>query len=442
MLKDATVYHQEEASAVSAKKRAAIKTIRPLVTRLRFQLLGGLLICVLIPTIVRVGQLDVRVQETAFSAAIGAALSLVFGLFLIRRLSDYPGVKSGSHVLVSISLPFGLMAAAFLFFRLDYSRFVFVASYFLSLAWFLVIHFVILTKVKPRLLVVPGGNADKLLGIADVDWVKLDNPDDAYGRSSAIVADLRYDLSEMWQRFITDCVINGIPVYHSKQVAESVTGKVSIEHLSENNFGSLIPNMAYLKVKQLLDLAFAIMALPLFFLLYVVIAPIILITMGRPIFYSDRRIGYRGQVFKAFKFRTMRNSSDRVKGSALEASMTKEDDARITPVGKILRKFRIDEAPQIINVLMGQMSWIGPRPEAVALSRSYEAALPFYRYRHAVRPGISGWAQVNQGHVTSTADVHQKLQYDFFYIKQISPWLDMLIIMRTIRTVLSGFGAK
>ncbi len=442
MLKDATVYHLQETSAVLAKKRTAIKTIRPLVTRLRFQLLGGLLICVLIPTIVRVGQLDVRVQNTAFYAAIGAAFSLMFGLFLIRRLSDYPGVKSGSHVLVSISLPFGLMAAAFLFFRLDYSRFVFVASYFLSLAWFLVIHFVILTKVRPRLLVVPGGNANNLLGIPDVFWVKLDHPDDAYGRSSAIVADLRYDLSEIWQRFITDCVINGIPVYHSKQVAESVTGKVSIEHLSENNFGSLLPNMAYLKVKQLLDLAFAILALPLFLLLYVVVAPIILITMGRPIFYSDRRIGYRGQVFKAFKFRTMHNSSDQVRASALEASVTKEDDARITRVGKILRKFRIDEAPQILNVLIGQMSWIGPRPEAVALSRSYEAALPFYRYRHAVRPGISGWAQVNQGHVTSTADVHQKLQYDFFYIKQISPWLDMLIIMRTIRTVLSGFGAK
>lgn len=443
MLKNMTNDHFQETKTVPAKNRTKIKTIRPLVTRLRFQLLGGLLICVLLPTVLRVGQLDVRIQDTAFYAAIGAALSLVFGLFLIRRLSDYPGVKSGSHVLVSISLPFGLMAAAFLFFRLDYSRFVFIASYLLSLAWFLVIHYVILTRVKPRLLVVPGGNADKLLTIPDVDWVKLDRPDDAFGRSSAIVADLRYDLSEVWQRFITDCVINGIPVYHSKQVAESVTGKVSIEHLSENNFGSLIPNMAYLKIKQLLDLAFAILAFPFFVLLYLIIAPVILIAMGRPIFYSDRRIGYRGQVFKAFKFRTMRNSSEQINtASAIEASMTKEDDVRITPVGKILRKCRIDEAPQIINILLGQMSWIGPRPEAVALSRSYEAALPFYRYRHAVRPGISGWAQVNQGHVTSTADVHQKLHYDFFYIKQISPWLDMLIIMRTIRTVLSGFGAK
>ncbi|TIP99650.1 MAG: sugar transferase, partial [Mesorhizobium sp.] len=117
-------------------------------------------------------------------------------------------------------------------------------------------------------------------------------------------------------------------------------------------------------------------------------------------------------------------------------------DTRITRLGQFLRKSRIDELPQAINILRGEMSWIGPRPEALVLSKWYEAELPFYRYRHIVRPGITGWAQVNQGHVAAVDDVLEKLHYDFYYIKNFSPWLDVLIVFRTIRTMLTGFGAR
>ncbi|MEY4722300.1 MAG: hypothetical protein RIQ46_2025, partial [Pseudomonadota bacterium] len=103
---------------------------------------------------------------------------------------------------------------------------------------------------------------------------------------------------------------------------------------------------------------------------------------------------------------------------------------------------RIDELPQAINVLKGEMSWIGPRPEAAKLSEWYEAEIPFYRYRHVVRPGITGWAQVNQGHVAEIDDIRTKLQYDFYYIRNFSLWLDILIIMKTAKTVFTGFGHK
>jgi lipopolysaccharide/colanic/teichoic acid biosynthesis glycosyltransferase len=122
--------------------------------------------------------------------------------------------------------------------------------------------------------------------------------------------------------------------------------------------------------------------------------------------------------------------------------MTQSDDARITRVGRFLRTSRIDELPQIINILRGEMSWIGPRPEAVALSQWYEQDIAFYRYRHIVRPGISGWAQVNQGHVTNVEDVRNKLNYDFYYIKNYSPWIDMLIVFKTLVTMATGYGAK
>jgi lipopolysaccharide/colanic/teichoic acid biosynthesis glycosyltransferase len=124
------------------------------------------------------------------------------------------------------------------------------------------------------------------------------------------------------------------------------------------------------------------------------------------------------------------------------AAMTKDGDERVTAVGRVLRKLRVDELPQIFNILKWQMSWIGPRPEAQVLSLWYTSEIPFYRYRHVVKPGISGWAQVNQGHVAQVDEVHRKLQYDFYYIKYFSPWLDVLILFRTIKTMLTGFGSR
>jgi lipopolysaccharide/colanic/teichoic acid biosynthesis glycosyltransferase len=122
--------------------------------------------------------------------------------------------------------------------------------------------------------------------------------------------------------------------------------------------------------------------------------------------------------------------------------MTQPNDDRVTRVGRLLRRSRIDELPQLINIVRGEMSWIGPRPEAVPLAQWYEAELPFYHYRHMVRPGITGWAQVSQGHVTTVDEVRGKLQYDFYYIKHLSFWLDLLIVFRTIRIVCTGFGAR
>ena len=159
-----------------------------------------------------------------------------------------------------------------------------------------------------------------------------------------------------------------------------------------------------------------------------------------PILFRQKRIGYRGHTFTVFKLRTMLVNAP--PDDARAAAMTRSNDDRITRIGAILRRYRIDELPQILNILRGEMSWIGPRPEAVPLSSWYEKELPFYRYRHIVRPGITGWAQVNQGHVAEVDDVLWKLRYDFYYVKNYSFWLDLMILARTVMTVLSGFGAR
>jgi lipopolysaccharide/colanic/teichoic acid biosynthesis glycosyltransferase len=159
-----------------------------------------------------------------------------------------------------------------------------------------------------------------------------------------------------------------------------------------------------------------------------------------PALFRQRRLGLAGKPITVYKFRTMKVHD--AGEDERSAAMTGDRDDRITRLGAFLRRSRIDELPQIINILKGEMSWIGPRPEALVLSNWYVGEIPFYRYRHVVRPGISGWAQVNQGHVADVDQVHEKLQYDFFYIKYFSPWLDLLILFRTIKTMLTGFGSR
>jgi lipopolysaccharide/colanic/teichoic acid biosynthesis glycosyltransferase len=340
--------------------------------------------------------------------------------------------------------------------RLDYSRFLFLTSYLICLFWFGVIQFSVLQTVKTKLAVIPGGNSLELLKIDDVSWTVLSSTELYEPKYGAIVADLRSEFPPKWERFIAERALQGISVFHSKQVQEMLTGKVDIEHLSENNFGSLLPQMDYLRFRQVIDIVVTIIFSPIILATMAVVGIVILVTSGKPVFFRQERVGYRGELFTAYKFRSMANDVTNDSGSSDDSSdksskngsdtrkmaMTVNDDKRITRFGSFLRKYRIDELPQAINILKGQMSWVGPRPEALALSLWYQEELPFYSYRHVVRPGITGWAQVNQGHVTRADQVLEKLHYDFFYIKHLSAWLDILIVLRTIKVVFFGIGAK
>jgi lipopolysaccharide/colanic/teichoic acid biosynthesis glycosyltransferase len=281
---------------------------------------------------------------------------------------------------------------------------------------------------------------NRLYEIADVIWVPLEDPGQTELPVDGIVADLRSDIPDAWERFLADRALAGMLVMHVKQMEESLTGRVAIDHLSENNFGSLIPGIVYAKVKRIGDIVASLLVLPFLLPPLLLLTLLIKLDSKGPAFFSQERMGYRGEAFRMYKFRSMRPAEQA--SDARTAAMTQDDDTRVTRIGRFIRKYRIDELPQIINILKGEMSWIGPRPEAVPLSLWYEAELPFYRYRHIVRPGITGWAQVRQGHVAEVTDVLWKLQYDFYYIRNFSFWLDILIVARTIRTILTGFGAR
>lgn len=158
---------------------------------------------------------------------------------------------------------------------------------------------------------------------------------------------------------------------------------------------------------------------------------------GAPVFYRQKRVGYRNVVFNVIKFRSMRVDAE--KNGAQWASQT---DNRVTVVGKVIRKYRIDELPQLLNVLKGDMSFVGPRPERPEFVKGFEENIPYYKERHRVKPGITGWAQLCYPYGASEYDTRQKLQYDLYYVKNYSLFLDLTIMMSTVEVILWGKGAR
>lgn len=410
--------------------------------RVRFQLGVGLLLAVVAPYWIRVEVARAELERFGLQGSlIGTMLGLIGGYYGFRRLSRYPGVRSSYHILPSFSFSYGLVLAIFFFARLDYSRLQFLASFAICIIWYYVVYSRLQRQRRLTIGVVPYGEVQSLYAVPDVEWIELRDARATADRFHAIVADLRAEIPDEWERFLADRALAGTLVMHVKQIEESLTGRVAIEHLSENNFGSLIPGIVYAKFKRALDFVAALVSLPLLAPFLLVIGLAIRLDSRGPVLFRQSRMGYRGRSFRMFKFRTMRHEPSGPADPRASA-ITVDADGRVTRIGKFLRHYRIDELPQVLNILVGEMSWIGPRPEAVPLSLWYEEELPYYRYRHIVRPGITGWAQVNQGHVAEVSDVLWKLHYDFYYIKNFSSWLDVLIVARTIRTILTGFGSR
>jgi len=334
----------------------------------------------------------------------------------------------------------GITVVWFVLTRFPYDRVGLALGFVLHVAWLYALYVYAERRVRRRIAVVPYGDMHGLREIDGVDWKMLSRPrlQDA-GGCSAIVADFSADLPDEWEAFLADAALDGRIVYQVKQLSESLTGRVQLQHLSENSFGSLLPARGYFYLKSVGDFLFALVLLPLALPVMAAIAAAIRIESAGPVLFRQKRVGHAGNKFTVYKFRTMLPVEIEDKRVA---AMTGDDDERITRVGRFLRTTRLDELPQVFNILKWQMSWIGPRPEAEVLSVWYTSEIPFYRYRHVVKPGISGWAQVNQGHVAEVDEVHRKLQYDFYYIKYFSPWLDLLILFRTVKTVLTGWGAR
>ncbi len=232
----------------------------------------------------------------------------------------------------------------------------------------------------------------------------------------------------------------GLDVVDGHRLYEEESGRLSIDLIKPS---ALIFSTGFRRracvmgIKRLMDLVLAAAGLVALAPLFALVALLIKLDSPGPVFYRQTRLGLRSQPYAIWKFRSMRQGAEKD-----GAQWAAPDDQRITRVGRRIRKWRIDELPQLINVLKGEMSLVGPRPERPVFVQELRTVIPYYDLRHTIRPGISGWAQIRFRYGASAADAHTKLQHDLYYLKNLSIALDCRILRETIRVVLFGTGAR
>lgn len=235
--------------------------------------------------------------------------------------------------------------------------------------------------------------------------------------------------------------LKGVRIEDGTTLLEKISGQIEVDelHPSWMIFGDgfhFSPRNRFLRrtLSTLLALTLSILTLPLI----PIIALLIRLTSPGPILYRQKRVGLRGEVFNCYKFRTMQPEAEADSGP----TWASDEDPRVTTAGRFLRRTRLDEIPQLWNVIRGDMAFVGPRPERPEFVAELGREIPYYYLRHMTRPGITGWAQINYGYGSSTEESKEKLRYDLYYLRNASVMLDVLIVFYTIRTVLVGRGVR
>ncbi|CAM3764346.1 exopolysaccharide biosynthesis polyprenyl glycosylphosphotransferase [Parendozoicomonas haliclonae] len=379
---------------------------------------------------------DIWLSDTKWNALVTVVLVYLISDIGISIVSKYPGVHRLKYA-VPISLAVGAVALmVILLLRIDYSRSTLIIS-FLSAFFYIVFSSAFVHKYRrPKVAVVPCGKIDHLFSIPDVAWRPLKEPVYDGVRYDAVAVDFPA-LTAEWDKFVSDVSLQGRASISTDKLFESLTGRVNTQHISPGSDGGLIPSSFYSLVKRTSDICIALLAAPVVVPVVLIAAVIVKLESPGSAFFTQNRVGKGGKEFKIYKLRSMCKNSEE-NGAQFAAS----GDARVTRFGHFIRKTRIDELPQFLNILKGDMSLIGPRPEQKVFVLEFEKSIPFYGYRHVVRPGITGWAQVTHGYAGSEDETRLKLEHDLYYIKNFSLWLDILIVFKTIHTMLTGFGAR
>ncbi|HUG32440.1 MAG TPA: sugar transferase [Acidimicrobiia bacterium] len=276
----------------------------------------------------------------------------------------------------------------------------------------------------------------------DVLWVLEpdgESPGELPDRDVTIAVDLRAVLSDSMARYLSSADVAGYTIRPFSSIYEEHTGRVPLVHLSEGweISAPLLEVAHWLPGKRIFDTVSTLVAAPLWVPLGFLVA--VYVKLADPGFsiFQQERVGLGGRVFIMYKFRTMYLDAE-----SDGARFASKGDPRLIRGGAFLRRFRLDEIPQLWNVLKGDMSLVGPRAEQVPFVSEFRQQIPFYDHRHMVRPGITGWAQVNYGYADDEADTIEKLTYDLHYIKHMSPVMDLRIFWKSIWTVLTGAGAR
>jgi lipopolysaccharide/colanic/teichoic acid biosynthesis glycosyltransferase len=401
--------------------------------------LGGFVFSVVLP-------IPIYATGEPFAKGIGAteqtilatAAAYVIVWYCGRRLDAFPrSTLQGNvgYVAPVAAITYAAIAVVLLLLRSDYSRVQLFGSGVLTIVWMAFV-----AQLRGRYLirnyaVVPSSLLPEMPASPACHWLTYEEVEAAGVRVDAMVADLGHDLTESQASALAGAAIAGVPVLDRRYIVETLTGRTPLGGLTPNEFGALLPSRQYLVIRRGLELLLTVVVAPILLPILLGVALRVRLDSAGPIFFVQNRVGRRGRVFRMIKFRTMYHGAG-------GPSFTQADDKRVTRVGAFLRRYRLDELPQLVNVLRGDMSWVGPRPEALTLDEEYVRDIPHFALRGIVRPGVTGWAQINQGYAHEAEEMRSKLEYDLYYLKHCSLWLDVMIVLRTFAVLFGGAGAR
>jgi lipopolysaccharide/colanic/teichoic acid biosynthesis glycosyltransferase len=378
---------------------------------------------------------DFRFDNTVLNSSALNTFSLILGILIISRFKSFPQVQLATYVIPISFFSSGMIWLFILISRIQYSIKITLIGNLLLPILFLIFEYTIQKNTLQKLYFLPSKKAQSFPRKSNFVFIKLRSPRIYDLKLDGLIVDFRdEDLLKKWDRFLVNCALNKTPIYSYIKIKESLTGRVDLTSLGENDLGRLEPSKIVFLTKRIIDLSFILLISPFVTVLGIIIALCIYLETPDNVFFKQKRIGLNGDIFTMIKFRSMTLLHTK--------SNIKSETDRITKVGNFIRKYRLDEIPQFLNVIKGDMSLIGPRPELIELVEKYDKKIPFFMYRHIVRPGISGWAQVMLGYTVGVDQKKEKLAYDLYYIKHYSLWLDLLIWFKTIRTVFTGFGSR
>ena len=374
------------------------------------------------------------------SDTIRVSALLITGIYLIiflvaLRLSRWTRFRTGEQLL-SVWLILGLAGTlGLLMFRLPYSV-TFLGLIYPTATVILLLFGKGLSQRSSMRLGVSALLIDQIDSRTGA-FIPMDSASLPEGAIDAVLVSEEQLSDSGWTPFLSWCALNAVPVIMIRDYIEAESGRVDLKNFTFTDLLHVRSSDTYLFVKRVFDAVCSLLLLFVFSIPMALVVVVIKLETTGPAIFAQQRIGLGGVSFTMYKFRSMVTDAER--GGAQFAA---KGDKRVTRVGKFIRKFRIDELPQLYNVLRGDMSLIGPRPEQKNLLDELVEEIPLFPFRHSVRPGITGWAQVCQGYAYDVDSSSEKITYDLFYIKNLSFLLDMTIIVRTIRIMLTGFGSR
>ncbi|UUZ69964.1 sugar transferase [Polaromonas sp. P2-4] len=375
------------------------------------------------------------------------ALPYLLAAHWLYQGTGLPAAERSSLLLVTTAMPFLLTPLGFALLQQPYSRGAVLLVYALSTAWFVLGDWLQRRRHTQRLLYLDPSvpeRLQRLLGNALLrnQSVRLEQwPNEALAPEQipaceGVVLDRQMPPNDARRQLLSTLKLNHVRLYSVEAVAELLSGRKMLP-TSQDDLWQIDGNPAHDVAKRVIDMALVLATLPLWLPLCALVGIAVKLGSPGPVLFTQSRVGLNGRDFRLWKFRSMHHHQ-----APQPARFARQQDDRVTRVGRTIRRWRLDELPQLWNVLLGQMSLIGPRPEQTQFVHEFATCIPAYPYRHLVRPGITGWAQVQQGYADSEEQTVVKLSYDLYYVAHYSMALDLLIAYKTIRIVLNGFGSR